>query len=140
MLPGASKRLNSSRPKAVAAALATSSLRICYSSVLHGLRHLRRPETHARHPLHAWLTCYIPKCDTSPPLDRPWVHSYDAKEWPGEYKVEKILGHRKKKGGGLELLIRWKPIDGQTFDDSWEHEGRTHFSRVSYVFLCILLS
>ena len=74
VLPSASKRLTSSRPKADAAALATSSLPICDSSVLHGLRHLRHPETHAKYPLHAWLTCCIPKSDTSPPLDRPWVH------------------------------------------------------------------
>ena len=40
---------------------------------------------------------------------------YDAAEYPAEYKVEKLLGHRKAgRGNGNEYLVRWSGKDMAT--------------------------
>ena len=53
---------------------------------------------------------------------------YDASEYPDEYKVEKLLGHRKaSRGSGNEYLVRWSGKNTSThpptpWDDSYEPE------------------
>ena len=50
---------------------------------------------------------------------------YDHSDYPEEYPVKDLRGHRKAKGGGIELLVRWHGKNKETnkpWDDSFEPE------------------
>ena len=51
-------------------------------------------------------------------------------EYPEEYKVNKLIGHRKV-GRVAEFLVRWCDIKGEKFDDSWEAAIREYKARLS---------
>ena len=51
---------------------------------------------------------------------------YDPDDYPDDYPVKDIRGHRKAKGGGIELLVRWhgkNPETNKPWDDSFEPEA-----------------
>ena len=71
------------------------------------------------------------KSDASFSPVRPWVHpGMTTAEYPEEYKVNKLIGHRKV-GRVAEFLVRWCAIKGEKFDDSWEAAIREYKARLS---------
>ena len=78
----------------------------------------------------AWIcgmqSLCMPKTQTNFPMCVPWVHDrYSASDFPGEYKVSKILGHRKGPSGSMQLLVRWQGKDNSKdppvpWEDSYE--------------------